>query len=784
MQHFEKDGVLSAMAGRFADFYQTYSPLKPEGQKMRGPCPVHGGNGPNFALDPFTGLWFCHSRGCGKPGGDIFDFVMAVEGVTFPEALEHVANYASVAPDASASFRSVPGHAFIKSAPTMYEDHFLDVTLAEGLHQRLMENPKVTTWLLKHRGWTTETLVRFQIGFLPPAITGEEARICFPIYDQQKRLINIRKHLFAYRPDLTDARRRELNKTLPWGKGLGTDLYPLTALENKRDVLLVEGEADATLACQLGFAAITGTLGAETFKPHWAETLRGRVVAILYDGDEAGRKGTSKAVAALLGVAAQVRVAHYPVGINDLSEWVVEHGAQPEDIQAVMDAAEPIEAAPENTQPETRDKQPAKPLLNASVELIPCPTNIWPTVDPAMFHGLLGEIVQAVGPHTEADPVAVALSLLVGFGIAVGRNAYCQVGTAKHYGNLYGVLCGDTNSAKGTSWNLASTLLRGADAVWHGTRITGGMSSGEGLIGAVRDPTVKKEPIRDKKQIVDYQDVITDEGVADKRLLVVETEFSRTLKVCERENSTLSAVMRQGWDGDNLQVMTKENQSATGAHIGILGHITPIELKRDLTQTNAANGFGNRFLWLCVRRSKLLPEGGELHTVDMNGFIQRLAESLEFGRQAGEIKRDDDARLVWQTVYPELTAVSPGLLGCMTARAAPITLRLSMLYALLDRSETIRRDHLMAALSLWEYAKDSVRYLFGDALGDTIADVILRGLRETDEGKTRSEIAKMFDRNLSSGRITQALALLQSLDHARGEKQPTGGRAVERWFAT
>jgi hypothetical protein len=51
--------------------------LKRLPSRWRGPCPIHGGQGDNFAVDPKTGLWFCHSQ-CGR-GGDIFD----LEGYLF-----------------------------------------------------------------------------------------------------------------------------------------------------------------------------------------------------------------------------------------------------------------------------------------------------------------------------------------------------------------------------------------------------------------------------------------------------------------------------------------------------------------------------------------------------------------------------------------------------------------------------------------------------------------------------------------------------------------------------
>ena len=66
----------------------------------------------------------------------------------------------------------------------------------------------------------------------------------------------------------------------------------------------------------------------------------------------------------------------------------------------------------------------------------------------------------------------------------------------------------------------------------------------------------------------------------------------------------------QAWDSGDLGTLTKNSSTrATGAHISLIGHITADELRRYLTQTEQANGFGNRHLWFCVKRSKELPHG-------------------------------------------------------------------------------------------------------------------------------------------------------------------------------
>jgi hypothetical protein len=410
----------------------------------------------------------------------------------------------------------------------------------------------------------------------------------------------------------------------------------------------------------------------------------------------------------------------------------------------------------------------------------------WPApLEPEAYHGAAGDIVRAIEPHSEADPAALLIQLLIGFGNAVGRTPFFQVTSDRHYMNIYGVLVGPTaKGRKGSAWNAVKQLLGAADPEWSKKRITSGLSSGEGLIYGVRDPLEKDEPIRGKdKQITGYQKVIEDQGVSDKRLLVIEPEFASVLRVAERDGSTISTQIRQAWDSGDLGTLTKSKMTATAAHISIIGHITKDELLRDLTRTDSANGFANRFLWICVRRSKCLPEGGNLASVNFQPMTRRLMDALDFSRRQAELERDDDAKELWREVYPRLTGDRLGMFGAVTGRAEAITLRLSCLYALLDKSEVVRVPHLAAALEVWRYAEDSARFIFGDKIGDQMADTMLTALRSAPSGLTRTDITKLFGNNKSAQQITAALEVLRSHGLAEYQKKEGLGRHSEVWIS-
>jgi hypothetical protein len=418
--------------------------------------------------------------------------------------------------------------------------------------------------------------------------------------------------------------------------------------------------------------------------------------------------------------------------------------------------------------------------------------------------GRLGRLVQLIEPHTEADPIAVHIQILIGLGNLIGGSPYFPVGATNHHAKENAVAVGRTaGGRKGTAWDESKRVLAGVDDEWTRSRVLGGLSSGEGLVHEVRDP---KEEVRRKRE--DEEDtiarigeeawdeagrkrgyrmekVLVDAGATDKRLLVLESEFARTLKVMTREGSTLTAIIRQAWDGPNLRVMTKTPTVASGTHISIIGHVTSEELRRHLEDTDAANGFGNRFLWFGVRRSKFLPDGGNLNLDDLIPLLGDLRQAVSEARRIGMMSRDAEARELWYAEYERLSSGKPGLLGAMLSRAEAHVLRLSMLYALADGSAVIRRAHLEAALALWDYSERSARFIFGDAMGDPTADEILRFLRESEGWTTRNEITEHFKRNKSAAEITRALGVLAraGLAVSKKVKGEGRGRPTEQWRA-
>jgi hypothetical protein len=384
--------------------------------------------------------------------------------------------------------------------------------------------------------------------------------------------------------------------------------------------------------------------------------------------------------------------------------------------------------------------------------------------DQAVYHDLLGEIITRIAPHTEADPVAILTQLLVSFGAAVGRRAWFTVEATRHAPNEFMLLVGDSSKArKGSSWDHVRRLLETVDPSIE-PRILTGLSSGEGLIWAVRDPTAQ------------------DPGHADQRLLVIEPEFASVLKAASREISTLSPTPRSAWDGRPLAFLTRTAPArATHAHISVIGHITQQELRRHITQVELANGYLNRILLIACRRQRLLPEGGDPDPLAGTDLDRLLAATIKHAQAAGEIHLNAGARELWHHAYRQLARPLPGIIGQITARAEAHTIRLALTYALAAGERQIGPAHLTAALALHDYATRSAAWALDGATGHPLAEQIHAALSASPADLTRSQISDTLRHNQPAGQIDSALRALQAAHRATVTQIATGGRPAQLW---
>ena len=395
----------------------------------------------------------------------------------------------------------------------------------------------------------------------------------------------------------------------------------------------------------------------------------------------------------------------------------------------------------------------------------------WPQpLNEDAYTGFVGDFVLKVMPHTEADPAALLFQMLACFGNCINTSAYYRQEWTRHHAREFVLIVGKSAKArKGTSWNIIKEVFRLADKNWSSKRIVGGLGSGEGVVNCVRDSQTE----RDEKGRA-----TTIAGSDDKRLMVVESEFASVLSVSGRDGSTLSEVLRNAWDSGNIQTVTKNNAlRATDAHISIIGHITETELGKKMDNNAIFNGFGNRFLVVCAKRARLLPEGGNLSDEDFQRLATKLSAAIDAARKINAMTRSDEARALWRDTYPKLTSDRPGNFGAITSRAEAHVLRLSMIYALLDSKSQIELCHLKAALECWRYCQDSALYIWGDFTQSGIAEKLRIALAGAGEaGLTRSQINGALGGRITADEFSPELQKMLSAGQVNCVTRNTTGR--------
>jgi len=353
----------------------------------------------------------------------------------------------------------------------------------------------------------------------------------------------------------------------------------------------------------------------------------------------------------------------------------------------------------------------------------------WPILDPTALYGLPGEVVEALAPETEADPAGLLLSFFVFFGCIVDRGPHVIIGGDQHPARLFGVLVGESGKArKGSSFAMVRAVMAEADPVFVRDRILGGFGSGEALVDAASED--------------------------DRRVLVRDPEFARLLTIATRDGSTLSMYVRDAWDGHRLEDRSRKGGKVVvdGAHVSIATEITAEELRAKLTAVETANGFANRFLFVCVRDSQRLPKGGSLDEATIAELGKKVQERLDYARVNKVMHRTPEADELWVPLYHAMCEdKAGGLLGAVIARDRTQMVRLQVAYALTDGSRYIERHHVEAAWALWRYCRASAAHIFAGSLGDPIADRLLAALRKAGPaGLDGTQQSALFDRHVTA----------------------------------
>ncbi len=391
----------------------------------------------------------------------------------------------------------------------------------------------------------------------------------------------------------------------------------------------------------------------------------------------------------------------------------------------------------------------------------------WPQLDASALHGLPGRIVRTIAPHTEADPVALLGHTLAQFSCAIGRKPCVVLDGGPSPLGFNPVFVGESSKArKGTADKRIRRLFEMAMPSWKPG--SAALSSGEGLVNAVRDANP----------------LLSDPGVTDKRLYLVQSEFGSTLKIMAREGNSLSGVIRDAFDGQDLDHLVKNSRiRATKPHIVIVGHVTKEELLKYLNDTEKCNGFGNRFVWLVVRRTRLIPFPTDPEQQILTALAEDLKGVISDAQTVGEVGLSGQARDHWKRVYPFLSEGKPGRVGALLGRGEAHVRRMAALYALFDRKTEADQSHLKAAIAYWQYSEDSTLWIFSRHASSEVEVYENRLLRAVVKAGELDEtnISTLFGHNLSAARLDQVKQNLKREGLLHSVEIKTGGRPRLVW---
>jgi len=346
---------------------ESYVPLKRAGSRYKALCPFHAEKTPSFTVHPEMQLYKCF--GCGE-GGDVFKFVMKMDGLSFPEAVELLAERTGIALDRVQPRDKEQARGRSMEKKQLYwvcskATAFFEEQLARASHARRY---------VVDRGFTDETISAWRLGWAPPRSTGLleylvraaggkreavsaaadkaglvrkgssglydffQGRIMFPILDTQHRPIAFGGRVLKEEPGV--GKYMNSPETPLFSKSRVLFALDAAAREIRltKTAVVVEGYTDAIMCHQHGLRNVVATLGTALTAEHvrllrrYADTVIAR-----FDADEAGDRATDRAIRAFVEQDLPLRVVR-STQIKDACEFLPRQGADA--FRAELDKAE------------------------------------------------------------------------------------------------------------------------------------------------------------------------------------------------------------------------------------------------------------------------------------------------------------------------------------------------------------------------------------------------------------------------------------------------------------
>ena len=394
-------------------------------------------------------------------------------------------------------------------------------------------------------------------------------------------------------------------------------------------------------------------------------------------------------------------------------------------------------------------------------------------IDSKAFTGIFGRLSEKIFPHTEGDKISLLMQSIIFFGSMLPeRKVFYSAEGSRTYMNDYLVLIGDSASGKGSTYKRIKNIFSEVNTRFIESNVETGLSSGEGLINRFKDNVYKNDGS------------ILEKGYDDKRVLIYEPEFAQVLTVAERVGNTLSTILRSGFDGEDLRFLTKSSFhiKATKPYLNIISHITKLELDKFFSDISTANGFGNRFMWIYVKKSKDLAMGGTDKIEDYQDEIRDLKLALEKVNDETDMDFDNSATRLWNQYYSKLNQGGENIIGALAQRDKVHVRKIACINAIGNLRTQITVEDLELSLAIRDYMNESRRYLFGSKSGNPNDQKVINFLMLNNGTATRTEIfSNLFQKNKSSNEINDIGSRLLESDQITIEKQATNGRSTEIW---
>jgi len=341
------------------DVISEYVQLKRAGRNFKGLSPFSGEKTPSFIVSPDKHIWHDFSS---NKGGDIFAFIMEVEGMDFRAALEHLARKAGV--DLS-QYENKGDQELARRKKRLLEAHNL---AANYYQQSLISNPHALEYVFKKRQLSKQIVQDFKIGYAPTSgdalvqfltkkgFSGHEladaglvnrfggdlfrGRMMVPLMDGTGQIIGFTGRII----DAEDTNApKYLNTPQTFLYDKSRHVFGLSqakeSIRAKDYAVIVEGNMDVISSHQVGISEVVATAGTAMTEFHLRALVRlSSHIRLAFDGDKAGLAATERAIPIAQNVGVELTIISLPDGSKDPDE-LIQKGSQL--WQQAINAAEP-----------------------------------------------------------------------------------------------------------------------------------------------------------------------------------------------------------------------------------------------------------------------------------------------------------------------------------------------------------------------------------------------------------------------------------------------------------